>query len=316
MSKKYITLLLMYLFSCNTLPDSLGDNNELIIITSDEDREYISLSLSSITDNYINTPVEENIYNISWVDPNNFNEYMQYKNIIIASLTHPQDSTIDILNNKFHSSFDNENIFLLSNTYSVGQKIISINAHDSNHMDIIMKKYSNWIKDEFNDNIYDNILSSLISEQNNEIIEIIKNKYNFTLQIDENYNIIKEEDNFLWIGRGYPYRWLIFNKFKINNEIDYWEFLSSNLQENIKGLNIRNTYKKIMNYDNLMTIRGIYDYDISETGGPFFSYVFENNDNNEVILISGFVSNPGKDKWPLLNQLETIIKKTKVDIHE
>ena len=71
-----------------------------------------------------------------------------------------------------------------------------------------------------------------------------------------------------------------------------------------------------MNYDNLMIMRGIYDYDISDTGGPFFSYVFENNDNNEVILISGFVSNPGKDKWPLLNQLETIIKKTKVDIHE
>ena len=30
------------------------------------------------------------------------------------------------------------------------------------------------------------------------------------LSVDDNYQVIQDNDNFLWIGRGYPYRWLIF----------------------------------------------------------------------------------------------------------
>ena len=56
-------------------------------------------------------------------------------------------------------------------------------------------------------------------------------------------------------------------------------------------------------------MRGTYEHDGSKTGGPFFVYVFDTELNNEVILVSGFVSNPGKEKYMLLKKLEVLIKK-------
>ena len=44
----------------------------------------------------------------------------------------------------------------------------------------------------------------------------------------------------------------------------------------------------------------------SESGGPFFVYIFETDSVNEVILVSGFVNYPGNEKLLLLKQLEII----------
>ena len=51
---------------------------------------------------------------------------------------------------------------------------------------------------------------------------------------------------------------------------------------------------------------GIYDHNESLTGGPFMIYVFDTKINNEVILVCGFVNNPGKEKLLLIKQLELI----------
>ena len=175
MQKKNIIFLLCFLFSCNSLQDAVGENNEFIIITSNEDREVVSLSLSPLINEYINTPIEENIYNNNWISPIDFNKYMNYKNIFIVSLNYPADSTIDILNKKFYNTYK-EDIFVLSDVYSMGQKIISINAHDSNHLNNIISMHAHWIKNEINQNISNNIIKNLEPELNVDIINEIKYK--------------------------------------------------------------------------------------------------------------------------------------------
>ena len=55
-------------------------------------------------------------------------------------------------------------------------------------------------------------------------------------------------------------------------------------------------------------MRGIYEHPESETGGPFFVYIFDTEQTNEVILISGFVNYPGHEKLLLLRQLEILAK--------
>ena len=53
-------------------------------------------------------------------------------------------------------------------------------------------------------------------------------------------------------------------------------------------------------------MRGIYEHKESDSGGPFFVYIFDNESENEVILVSGFVNYPGHEKLLLLKQLEVI----------
>jgi len=55
-------------------------------------------------------------------------------------------------------------------------------------------------------------------------------------------------------------------------------------------------------------MRGIYEHAGSNSGGPFFVYIFDTDQDNEVILISGFVNYPGHEKLLLLKQLEIIAK--------
>jgi len=81
----------------------------------------------------------------------------------------------------------------------------------------------------------------------------------------------------------------------------------NNIEDNLNDVKIVDHFKLL--YDNKIT--GLYEQNTSDTGGPFITYMFENNNNNEVTFISGFVNNPGKEKYFLLKQLEAIIKNLK-----
>ena len=117
----------------------------------------------------------------------------------------------------------------------------------------------------------------------------------------------------LWIGRGFPYRWIVFNQFiKHNdNKIDYISITKKLLEDNLTNVNISEYKLNEFIEDNQIIVRGLYEQLDSDTGGPFFTYIFENINNNKVIFVSGFVNNPGKKKAALLIQLETIIKNIK-----
>ena len=58
----------------------------------------------------------------------------------------------------------------------------------------------------------------------------------------------------------------------------------------------------------ILIMRGIYEHTESDSGGPFFVYIFDTEQTNEVILISGFVNYPGHEKLLLLRQLEILAK--------
>ena len=51
-------------------------------------------------------------------------------------------------------------------------------------------------------------------------------------------------------------------------------------------------------------MRGIYEHSDSNTGRPLLVYIFDTQQTNTVILISGFVNYPGHAKLSLLKQLE------------
>ena len=73
-------------------------------------------------------------------------------------------------------------------------------------------------------------------------------------------------------------------------------------------MHYRNTLSKQFYDSKVHVMRGIYEHSESETGGPFFVYIFDTDSANEVILIGGFVNYPGHEKILLLKQLEIIAK--------
>ena len=131
----------------------------------------------------------------------------KYKhNIILASLDFPSDSTGDRLVEKFiqKQNIDKE-LFIVSDLFAKNQKIVSVKALDAIHFNHILNTNSSWIKDEIRNNVSD-ILWEDITSKNNEYLESkIQNKFSIKMFIQEDFQIIKNDENFLWIGRGYPY---------------------------------------------------------------------------------------------------------------
>jgi len=304
MQNKLIFILILF-FSCNRLPYSQGENNDIIVLCSIEDKKLIDFKIDDNFSDYINTPIEENLYNVLWVKPSNFQKYKYYKNILILSLAEPEDSTIDFLYSKINKQYNDKNIFSLYNLYSENQIIMPIGSHNSISFLNLFESNKDWINKEINKNIELNFLKNLlIKSKNDTIMSLLNKKFNINAHIDLDYKIIDNNRDFLRIGRGTPYRWLVFSKIKNNNNNNVWMIFENIIEKHIEGLNISNYYR----INDGEFFRGLYEHNESDTGGPLFIYLFDNNINNEVILISGFVNNPGKKKYNILKELEIITK--------
>ena len=315
-NKKYIIYFIIFLFSCNKLPQSTGLNNEITIVCSNEDKEYIKLALSPILEKNVYTPTIENLYRLNFIEGIDFYENRYKKNIIVCSLEHPHDSNIDLLSNKIRNQYNNESFIAISNLYAENQLLISIYSHDATKLLFDMNSKKNWIIDTIDENIKLNFLNDINSNEiNKELLTKINSMFKINMIIDENYKLLKEDIDFIWIGRGYPYRWIVINQIDysnnqnklVNDSLYYFEYIDDLMEQKLTDVVISD-YKANISGD---ILRGVYEHKSSQSGGPFFTYKYRNSHTDKLIFISGFVNNPGKSKAYLLLQLETIIKSIK-----
>ena len=73
-----------------------------------------------------------------------------------------------------------------------------------------MNKNKDWLYNQLNDHVHKTLIDyNSKHELNHDLMNKLKSDFNIVFDIDENYHLIRESDRFLWIGRGYPYRWII-----------------------------------------------------------------------------------------------------------
>ena len=84
MPKRLLILILTLFFSnCDSKKDSIGDFNEVVIVSSVADKELIYPYINPIFSKYINTPIEEEVFKIKWIDAQDFFKYKYHNNIVI-----------------------------------------------------------------------------------------------------------------------------------------------------------------------------------------------------------------------------------------
>tara|TARA_Y100001970_G_scaffold59721_1_gene76057 strand:+ start:7970 stop:8929 length:960 start_codon:yes stop_codon:yes gene_type:complete len=308
MQKKIIFILLMLFASCNRLPESKGEFNEIVIISSDIDKKIYLDDVNQLLGGHINTPSEESKYILKWIDEDKFQYYLGYKNILFLNLTDPADSTIDNLVDKFRVTYDMD-IFTLNDVYAENQNLFIFSS--DNYLDFKndIAQHGDWIIDNIDEQINKSLSKYIYRNGNNEEIELLlNNHFNINSSIQNDFLIVKDKlstDDFIWIGRGYPYRWLCFDRIENINELDLWEFFKLSVSEHMPNVVIKDYYKSISyESDNFIRIQGLYEEKQSDTGGPFIVYAKFNSLDKTALLVSGFVNNPGKPKIRLLKELE------------
>ena len=319
MQKIILISVIYFINSCTYLPQSIGKANQIIVITSIKDKSLVEPFLSDIFSSSIQTPQPEKEFILKYQQPRDFQNINKYGNIILVSLDFPADSTADILTHLILSKNNQDaELIGLGDLYANHQLFLIINAHDAVEFENILRNNSEWILDEFHTLFEKKVSNEVFKhgknlELSNKIFQIIGH----SIDLQPDFKLIKADslNSFVWVGRGFPYRWLLLHRSIKDNYLDFhaaWDHLKKDYAKHMPEIKISSYYKTNENVlygkNKIQIMRGLYEHPESYSGGPFFVYIFDTGQMNEVILISGFVSYPGHEKLLLLKQLEIMAK--------
>ena len=298
------------------MQESSGIINNIVVLCSNDDKPYIEKVFNTYISDTIYTPLPELEFKFIYRQPWELTDIKNSPNIIISSLKFPIDSTGDLLMRKLKNKHGhNEKIFMVNDLYAKNQVVIGIDVHDSVELDNEIYMNGKWIKEQFVANVEESIKENVYKNGiNQNVTNIINSIFGYSIELQPDYKVIKVDslNSFVWIGRGYPYRWITIHrskKSKYNLKSDSWNHLESEFDRYMPSIGISEYYRQnsVINKNQLI-MRGLFEHEESQSGGPFFTYIFDTTNKNELILISGFVSYPGHDKILLLKQLEIIVK--------
>jgi len=269
---------------------------------------------------YLNLPQPEKLYSITWNEPHTFSEYTSRHNLMVISLVNPADETGDRLFEKIHNGLNTtDSVIAVDNLYRQNQLFVGIHSFDAYQLNQQLTKYKDWIFDELSRTAHATLTANSRSHGSNRSLEDhVADKFGIEIFIQDDYKTLQEVEapSFLWIGRGYPFRWITFHDVDISDiksPDSTWIILEVLLESTIGSIEITNDYRdsELINNDGdiIPLLRGNYFHPESDSGGPFFSMFFKKPDSG-YLIISGFVNNPGHEKMGLIKQLESIIRDT------
>ena len=332
----FIVFGVVFIISCS---DKIKEHssNQIFIFSSSEDSLLSKLYL----DDFLSKknrflPTEEQYYEVEWLSEQAFSDYKDRPLLILIKLKDKNAQNEDRLYDLFFkNSKESSKIKFVDNFYSNNQSIIGIEAFDEIELNNILFSYSDIIINKINKVLDNQILKKYKSiPKHDKISNYIMDKYGIDLFIDHNYQNIKEKNNILWIGRGFPslgdpYRWIVAREVNyLQSPKQYLSIIEETFNDYLLDSNYidfsrfddRSTYK--YEFQDNYFIGGTYIYSeieienykldtIPTAGGPFISYIFNDSEKTKSTILIGLVNNPGSEKMIYIKQLESIFKDIK-----
>lgn len=299
---------------------SIGNTSEILVVLQNEQqwdgsigkviREYLGQEQYGL-----NQP--EPIFHVAHITQNSFSDlFKKHRNILVVEIDRKLEKA------KIESSVDlwakPQQIFKIV-AQSPGD---FIKAFESN-AELFLAKYSKTERDR--------ILSVFRTSSNNKVSKKVKKNFGLKMTIPREFYNAKSEPGFMWIRKEVE-------KFSqgiivISEEyVDTAQFshesiisrINRNFQQYIPGpedgtyMRIDEEYivpKSFVNTDFItdyaIETRGLWKVEKEFMGGPFVSYTFIDNRNNQIVTLLSYVYQPNKPKRDLLRQLEAIMYSTK-----
>ena len=318
-----ISLLFLLLVNCSN-EKATTNFRDVHVYTSLIDQHRVEEILSNqLFDFKYYTPIPQSKYQAQMRDLSNFADGAVNSAIILVALADSQDSLGMKLVNRLGNNSD-ENILLINNYFSENQLLFIMKADDVDALSFNLEMNKDWILSKLKENEFDKLMEySFRSGVNDSISQLYLEKFNLDIIIQKDYQIIKESDNerYFWIGRGYPYRWILVYE-DIQSHYNSKESTYRRLNEKFSTILDINALPYEVQYDLIRTeedelrkIYGVYGTKTDSenvTGGPFISYFFDIPETNKVLIASGFVNFPGKDKVFHIKELEYMLETAKI----
>ena len=323
MPRILIFLFLFILSSCDYKSDSIGGNDDIIVLAAKEDREKVLSLLSVVFNDTLLTPSPETFYNIKFAEPESFSALKTQTNLIIASIgdyeLNPATKLVkELLGQRiFNNTLSGDPLILSRNQFAKNQlfMILSGNSYDQINDYLIQNK--SFIKEQFDNNFFEKQTKYFLENERQEELEVkLSSNYDWTMKIPWGWELIKNESDksFFWIGQELPFRWIAVhwregNFFSKEDALEYAQDFPQNYFESIR---YNPDYLQIefddFNSESAYRIFGLWESIEDAKGGPFQGYLFYDYENDRTFYISYIVFNPGGKKAFYLRQMEMIAK--------
>lgn len=313
--------------SCKQVTMSVGAEDTIIIMVSREDKLHLEPLLTNIFGRELATPAPEPAYKIKWAYPEDFERFQHFKNVVVASLISPEDSTGDYLLRKLMGPermteiyAGGNPIFIAKDFYARDQIFMAFTARDAIHARQELGRLAEWIFNQFEAMSRDRLLKRTYRYgENSELADELQAKYGWRMKIQKDFVLIKEkpDENFVWFGRGYPYRWLSVHWIVDANAIaitsDWaWEKMEAVAEELYASIYIdtlfRSNHAIEVNGHDVRVQRGVWAHEKEAAGGPFITYIFRDRAADRIYFVNALVHNPGRNKVVMMRRLEGIVR--------
>jgi len=314
---------------CAQKPQSLWQEGRISVMADEEDWEGIQGALRSTFEKVVRTPQIEYQFKLHHVPDSSFNLFSRAHFLILAGTLNSTGETGEIVQKmirepELRKSIERgENfVFVKDNSWARDQIMMilvskdiptlrdKIEAHSIMLYDLIRNEEKQYLTDEV-----------LKNRENESLSTQLMDRYSWTMRLQRDYFMGESfpEDNFLWMRRVMPDRWIFVrwvdggessllnqdwvvrerNRIGQSYYRDYAEKVSD------KYLFSRETTFK--GRPALITT-GLWERIDDTAGGPFKNYTFYDAPTERVYMIDIGLFAPGKEKLPYLKRIEVMVE--------
>jgi len=305
-------------------PRAQGADNELVVVASFENRNAIQKVLTTIFNDTLYTPQPEPYYRTVWTDPENFNDVKNHVNVIVAAFgDDKRNMGVKLVKNllssaQYKSTMDGENqLIFAKDVFARNQNYLIMNGLTIDKLLERAEDQGPWLKKKYDDLFFKRQSVHLFgkSSRQKKLEKELEEKYAWTMKIPWGFTVIANsaEQQFFWMGRDIPYRWLAV---QWEDGLSYTD--SASVDVHVKRL-IPEYFEIVRYVDYLFKIEpvefnnwgawkitGLWESIEEAQGGPFISYLFYDEATDRTFFIHLMIFHPGKDKYLLLRQVDIV----------
>lgn len=302
-----------------------GSDYEIIVVADDSNWEVSKPYLEETFAKVIYTPQEETLYQFKWVRPEEFDDYRLHKNLIIlsqlevSSLLTPvlksmlPDTTLSRIRNS------SQQFYSRRNAYAAGQTLMIILGKSEGDLQARIRLNNQELFDIMDQQTEKRLTSFIyrIGEQTG-LAEDYYAQYGWYMRMMHDYVEIQNapDSQFVWLGRDYPFRWIVVHWMAAPESFDLGvsgrQMLGNVYGGLIPDVRLGTHYfsekESWLNSHSAIEFRGLWEHKTDIKGGPFIAYAFYAPEQDKIFLLTGIVWAPDREKLPYIRQIEMMLK--------
>lgn len=311
---------------CMLKSEAVGSNHEVVVVVSSSTWDHVEDVVRSIFGQKIYTPQEEMIFTLRVVQPDEFDFYKKFRNVLILAPLNDQDEGGVLINSlvsgevkaQIHSG--EAYMFLKRDVWGRGQTIMILSGPDESSLvdhllengEEIFRVQESALNEKVEAWLYEKAEQTKLREK-------LYQTYGWSIRVPREYYLDQErpEDRFIFLRRTVPDRWLFVYWEEVEGPESLTEEWCLTRRAQIgttfyRGDSVVEEYMQIdrvmfLDWDALC-VKGLWQNRSAQAGyaagGPFRSYCFYDAKTKRLYMVDIAVFAPGMSKEPYLRQLD------------